>query len=74
MGEADGGVVYVTDVAPVKDKVETVSIPDAQNVVASYPIAVLKGAPNAAGTKEFVAYVLSQPGQRVLADAGFLPP
>ena len=74
MGEADAGVVYVTDVAPVKDKVETVSIPDAQNVVASYPIAPLKGAPNAAGAKEFVAYVLSQPAQRVLAEAGFLPP
>lgn len=74
MGEADGGVVYVTDVAPVKGKVETISIPDGQNVVASYPIAVLKGAPNAAGAKEFVAYVLSQRGQRVLADAGFLPP
>jgi molybdate transport system substrate-binding protein len=74
MGEADAGVVYVTDVAPVKDTLETVSIPDAQNVVASYPIAELKGAPNAAGAKEFVAYVLSQPGRRVLADAGFLPP
>ena len=74
MGEADAGVVYVTDVAPVKDTLETVSIPDAQNVVASYPIAELKGAPNAGGAKEFVAYVLSQPGRRVLTDAGFLPP
>ena len=74
MGEADAGVVYVTDVAPVKDTLETVSIPDAQNVVASYPIAELKAAPDAAGAREFVAYVLSQPGQGVLADAGFLPP
>jgi molybdate transport system substrate-binding protein len=74
MGEVDGGIVYVTDVAPVKDKVETVAIPDAQNVVASYPIAVLKGAPNVGAANEFVAYVLSPPGQRVLANAGFLPP
>jgi molybdate transport system substrate-binding protein len=74
MGEADAGVVYVTDVAPVKDKVETVAIPDAHNVVASYPIAQLKAAPNAAGARDFVAYVLSQPGQRVLANAGFLLP
>jgi molybdate transport system substrate-binding protein len=74
MAEADAGVVYVTDVAPVKDKVEMVPIPDGHNVVASYPIAQLKGAPNAAGAHDFMAYVLSHPGQRVLANAGFLPP
>jgi molybdate transport system substrate-binding protein len=74
MGEVDAGVVYVTDVAPVKEKVETVPIPDAHNVVASYPIAQLKGAPNVAGARDFMAYVLSPPGQRVLANAGFLPP
>jgi molybdate transport system substrate-binding protein len=43
MGEADAGVVYVTDVAAVGDKVETGPIPEAHNVVASYPIAQLKG-------------------------------
>jgi molybdate transport system substrate-binding protein len=74
MGEADGGIVYVTDVAAGGDKVEAVSIPEAQKVLASYPIAVLKGAPNAPGAGDFVAYVLSPPGQRVLAASGFLPP
>ncbi|HKA31185.1 MAG TPA: molybdate ABC transporter substrate-binding protein [Candidatus Binatia bacterium] len=74
MGEADGGVVYVTDVAAGGDKVEMVPIPEAQNVLASYPIAVLKGAANAPGARDFVAYVLSPSGQRVLAASGFLPP
>jgi len=74
MGEADGGVVYVTDVAAGGDKVEVVPIPEAQNVLASYPIAVLKGAANAPGARDFVAYVLSPSGQRVLAASGFLPP
>jgi molybdate transport system substrate-binding protein len=74
MGEADGGVVYVTDVAAGGDKVEMVPIPEAQNVLASYPIAVLKGAANAPGARDFVAYVLSPAGQRVLATSGFLPP
>ena len=34
MGEADAGVVYVTDVAAGGDKVEAVAIPDAHNVTA----------------------------------------
>jgi molybdate transport system substrate-binding protein len=74
MGEADAGVVYVTDVTAGGDKVEAVTIPEAQNVVASYPIAVLKGAANAPGARDFVGYVLSPSGQRVLAASGFLPP
>lgn len=74
MGEADAGVVYVTDVAAGGDKVEAVPIPEAQNVLASYLIAVLKGAPNPPGARDFVAYVLSPSGQRVLAATGFLPP
>ena len=74
MGEADAGVVYVTDVAAGGERIEAVPIDTAQNVVASYPIAQLKGAPNAAGAQDFIAYVLSPPGQRVLTSSGFLPP
>jgi molybdate transport system substrate-binding protein len=74
LGEADAGVVYTTDVAAGGAQIETVGIPDAQNVLAHYPIAVLKAAPNAESARAFVAYVLSPPGQRVLAQAGFLPP
>ncbi len=74
LGEADAGVVYTTDVAAGGQKVEAVTIPDAQNVLARYPIATLKGAPNAAGARAFVAYVLSPSGQRVLARSGFLAP
>ena len=74
MGEADAGVVYVTDVAAGGEKIEAVPIEEAQNVVASYPIATLKGAPNAAGARDFIAYVLSPPGQRVLTHSGFLAP
>jgi molybdate transport system substrate-binding protein len=51
-----------------------VPIPDAHNVLARYPIATLKAAPNAAAARDFVAYVLSPPAQRVLAGAGFLGP
>jgi len=74
MGEADAGVVYVTDAAAGGDKVETIAIPDAHNVTARYPIAMLAHAPNAAGAKAFVASVLSPPGRSVLTRAGFLAP
>jgi molybdate transport system substrate-binding protein len=74
MGEADAGIVYTTDVAAGGSRVEGVAIPDDQNVIARYPIAVLKKAPNAAGARAFAAYVLSDDGRRVLTTAGFLRP
>jgi molybdate transport system substrate-binding protein len=74
MGEADAGVVYATDVGAGGAKIEGVTIPDAHNVLARYPIATLKGASNGAGARDFVSYVLSPPAQRVLAGVGFLAP
>jgi len=74
MGEADAGVVYATDMTAGGDRVEAVTIPDAHNVIASYPIATLKSAPNAAGARAFVDYVLSAAGQGVLQRSGFIAP
>jgi molybdate transport system substrate-binding protein len=74
MGEADAGVVYATDVTAGGDAVEAVAIPEAQNVLARYPIAALKAAPNVAGARAFVAFALSADGRRALTDAGFLAP
>jgi molybdate transport system substrate-binding protein len=73
LGEADVGIVYVTDVKAAAGKVQGVPIPEPGNVVARYPIAVLAHAPNPAGGVAFVAFVLSAEGQRVLATFGFLP-
>ena len=72
LGEADAGVVYVTDVKVAAGKVQGVPIPQAGNVVARYPIAPLAHAPNASGAAAFVAFVFSADGQRVLATFGFL--
>ena len=72
-GEADAGIAYVTDVtAEVASRISVVEIPDDVNVIATYPIAVIadSGRPDVA--REFVEFVLG-PGQRVLADNGFLP-
>ena len=79
LGEADAGIVYLTDVTPdLSSKVSRVRIPDAFNPVATYPIGVLKGANNtrAANTQAagaFVDFVRSSAGQRILRKWGFQP-
>jgi molybdate transport system substrate-binding protein len=74
LGEADAGIVYVTDVSAGGDKVEGVDIPDSQNVPATYPIAVLKGSSHQSQAQSFMNMVLSDQGQQVLKSFGFLPP
>ena len=67
VGEADAGIVYVTDAKSAGAKVATV--PVANSPVASYQI----GALDAKG-EAFVNDVLSADGQAVLQRYGFLPP
>jgi molybdate transport system substrate-binding protein len=74
LGEADAGVVYRSDVNPtVARYVRVFEIPDPYNVIASYPIAVLKSAANPEAARWFLELVLSEPGQRVLQRHGLLP-
>ncbi|MDQ3974378.1 MAG: molybdate ABC transporter substrate-binding protein, partial [Actinomycetota bacterium] len=73
LGEADAGIVYVSDVVAARGRVEAVAIPPEHNVVVSYPIAVLAPAPNPDGAQAFVDFVLSPAGQAVLARFGFSP-
>jgi molybdate transport system substrate-binding protein len=74
LGEADAGIVYVTDVAAGGDRVEGVDIPEERNVVATYPIATVKDSKRASQAQAFVDLVLSADGQQVLREHGFLPP
>lgn len=68
LGEADAGIVYVTDIE-ADPEVEAVDIAPSQNVVATYPIAVLEGAPPEA--EDFVTFVRSSAGERVFEAHGF---
>jgi molybdate transport system substrate-binding protein len=70
LGDADAGIVYVSDVV-TSGQVDGVQIPDAQNVIATYPIAVLKSTQNQPGAAAFVDFVLSTDGQAILLKAGF---
>jgi molybdate transport system substrate-binding protein len=74
LGEADAGIVYLTDVGAGGDKVEGVDIPREQNVPAAYPIATVKASGSQQRAQAFVDLVRSADGQRVLARFGFLPP
>jgi molybdate transport system substrate-binding protein len=73
-GEADAAIVYVSDVAAARSKATGVVIPDDQNVVATYPIAVVKASHNLTAAEAFVDEIVSGSGQKALADAGFLAP
>lgn len=70
LGEADAGIVYVTDVKAAGDKVSGVTIPDMQNVVATYPIAAVGSNLTASS---FLEFVVSSSGQAILERYGFLP-
>lgn len=69
-GEADAGIVYTTDVAAGS----AVAIPDASNVVATYPVAVVRASTDRAAAEAFVDRLLGQPGRAALSARGFLLP
>jgi len=74
LGEADAGIVYGSDVtAKLAGAVRMLPIPAPENVTASYPIAVLKNAPELEAARAFVELVLSPEGQRVLREHGLMP-
>jgi molybdate transport system substrate-binding protein len=74
LGEADAGIVYTSDVTPdIAASVLQIPIPDEMNVLATYPIAVVEGAPAGDLAQAFVDFVLSAEGQAILAKWGFGP-
>ena len=72
--EADAGLVYVTDVKGAGDAVEGVEFAESSSAVNTYPIATLKGSKNAAAAQAFLEAVTGEPGQGILAAAGFAKP
>ncbi|MFL6159232.1 MAG: molybdate ABC transporter substrate-binding protein [Marmoricola sp.] len=73
-GEADAGLVYVTDVQAAGDTVDGITFPEASSAVNTYPIATLKDSKHAALARAFVELVLGSAGQQTLAEAGFAKP
>lgn len=74
LGEADAGIVYSSDVVGDNaSQVGQMDIPDALNVLASYPIAPVSDSANANTAAEFISYVRSLEGQKILRDYGLIP-
>ncbi|PWJ46308.1 molybdate transport system substrate-binding protein [Quadrisphaera granulorum] len=73
-GEADAGLVYVTDARGAAGKVTEVTFPESSGAVNTYPIAPLSGAAQPELAKDFAAYVAGPDGRAVLQAAGFGAP
>lgn len=69
-GEADAGIVYVTDVPAGA----SVAIPEADNVEATYPVAVVRASGHRDDAEAFVDRLLGPEGRKALGDHGFLLP
>lgn len=73
LGEADAGIVYISDVTPdIRDQVIVIPIPDHLNTLATYPIAVTREAANPELAQAFVDFVLSDAGQDILVNWNFV--
>jgi molybdate transport system substrate-binding protein len=72
-GDADAGLVYVTDVSAARGTVQGVDFPEANQATTNYPITVLKDAPQAQLAQQFVDLVTGDEGQQALKTAGFGP-
>ena len=73
-GEADAGIVYLTDAIAAGDEAANVEIPEDINVVAEYPVATVAASANAALGEGFIEFLLGDEAQGILADHGFGPP
>ncbi len=73
-GNADAGLVYVTDVRSAGDSVDGVDFPEAEQAVNDYPIVALSSGPHPDLAASFVALVTGEVGKKALEDAGFGTP
>jgi len=74
LGEADVGFAYVSDITEdMADRVDKIDIPDEFNVIAEYPIAVMRESERPAQSQDFVNLVTSDRGKAILERYGFAP-
>ena len=73
-GEADAGLVYVTDVTAAEGAVAQVPVPEAAEVVNRYPVATVTETGRPGLAAQFVELLLSERGREVLREHGFGAP
>lgn len=72
--EADAGVVYATDVQATKGAATGVPIAKDFDVIATYPIALIKSSRNSTTARAWIDFVVGNEGQRILQSYGFGAP
>ena len=73
LDECDAGIVYSSDIArDTSREIRRIDIPDQLNIIAEYPIAIVRETRSPEVAKEFLEYILSDEGGRVLANFGFI--
>jgi molybdate transport system substrate-binding protein len=73
-GQADAGLVYVTDATAARDAVTAIPFPEAGDAVNTYPITVLEDSTSPVAAQGFLDLVTGPAGQEILAAAGFSAP
>ena len=73
-GEADAGLVYVTDVLAARGKVQEIPGPESARAVNTYPIAAVRTGQHKELAATFIEAVMGTDGQQLLRGAGFGTP
>jgi len=73
-GEADAGLVYVTDVKSAGEAVEGIEFDESGEAVNTYPIVALGDSASPEIARAFVDFVAGAAGRKVLSAAGFGAP
>jgi molybdate transport system substrate-binding protein len=73
-GAVDAGFVYLTDVGAAGGRLRAIALPASLQPRVGYAAAVVRGAPDPARARAFVAGLLTDPASADLRRDGFLPP
>jgi molybdate transport system substrate-binding protein len=74
LGEVDAGFAYVSDITEnLTSKVDKIAIPDEYNVIAEYPMGILRESKYPVQSQKFMSLVMSDEGKAVLEKYGFAP-
>jgi len=71
-GNADAGIVYITDALATKDVTVAATAPEDSHPPVVYPVAAIKNSHNWAAAKDFVDFLLSVKARAVFEKYGFV--
>lgn len=74
LGEADAGIVYVSDAVSAHGQVQVVPIPETLNQLAKYPVAQTTRPANTDGGRDFVKFLFTNESQSIFERNGFTSP